>query len=117
MSTLALYHLSGVASICAGLCIILGSLYSNLVKPEGTLGAAFNFLSARLGLFGITGLYVFQRAQAGGFGFIAYVVIFIGLALIMCIDYGGTFMVPSLSAEEAMKFQSGPSLTAQMVSG
>ena len=117
MPTLALYHLSGVAAICAGLCVILGSLFSNLVKPEGTLGSAFNFLSALLGLFGITGFYLFQRAESGIFGFIAYVVVFTGLSLIMCIDYGGTFLVLSLSPEEAMKLQRGPSLTAQIVSG
>jgi hypothetical protein len=106
-----------VSLLLAGLCIILGPLFSNLGKPEGTSGAAVNFLSALLGLLGIMGLHLFQGTEAGIFGVIAFVVAFTDLAMIMCADYGGTFVVPSLSAEEVAKLQSGPAMMAQMVSG
>ena len=71
MSTATLYSLSAIAAIIAGICIIVGSLLNDLLKTQK--GTVFNFLGALIGLFGVTGLYLWQRGEFGVFGFGAYV--------------------------------------------
>ncbi|UCF62454.1 MAG: hypothetical protein JSV37_07075 [Anaerolineaceae bacterium] len=93
MATATLYSLSALAGIIAGICIFVGTVLNDLVKKNG---APFNFLGALIGLFGITGVFLWQRNEAGTFGVVAYVVVFIGLALIACTDYAGTFIIPNL---------------------
>jgi hypothetical protein len=39
------------------------------------------------------------------------------MALLMCVDYAGTFVYPALSPEEASKLSQGPAMMAAMVSG
>jgi len=96
MSTTTLYSLSALAGIIAGICIILGTVLNDLVKKNG---AFYNFLGALIGLFGITGVFLWQRNEAGTFGVVAYVVVFIGLALIACNDYAGSFITPNLPSD------------------
>jgi hypothetical protein len=107
--------LSAVAGIIAGICIVLGSLVTNLVKTPK--GAIFNFLGALIGLFGITGIYLWQSAQSGIFGVVAYVWVFVGLGLIACIDYFGGFMSPSLPEEEVNKLGSTSAMMVLTISG
>lgn len=110
MSTLTLYSLSAVASILSGIFIILGSVLNDLLKRSK--GAFYNFLGALIGLFGITGIYLYQREEAGIFGFIAYVFIFIGLALIACIDYSGSFVTPNLSDDQKARLGKSSAMQA-----
>lgn len=106
MSTATLYSMSAMAGIIAGICIILGSLVTNLVKTPK--GAIFNFSGALIGLFGITGIYLWQSEQSGVFGLVAYVWVFIGLGLIACIDFLGGFISPSLPEDEMTKLGDTP---------
>jgi hypothetical protein len=97
MSEATLYTLSAYAGILSGVSIFIGTLLTDLIKTsKGTL---FNFLGALIGLFGVTGIYVWQSGEAGIFGLVAYVLIFIGLTLIACIDFWGYFFSPSLTEE------------------
>jgi hypothetical protein len=101
MSTVSLFSLSVFAGVIAGISIITGTVLTDLLKsPKGTV---FNFLGALIGLFGITGFYLWQRIEAGIFGVIAYIAVFLGLALIACIDFSGAFVTSNLSSDELEK--------------
>jgi hypothetical protein len=115
MSIATLYSLSAIAGVIAGVCIILGALLNDLLKTGR--GTVFNFLGALIGLFGITGFYLWQRVEFGVFGLVAYVLVFIGFALIACIDYMGTFITPGLSEEEMASLQKNSAMMAAMISG
>jgi hypothetical protein len=113
MSTATLYSLSAIAGVVAGICIILGALLNDLLKTQR--GTIFNFLGALIGLFGITGFYLWQRTEFGAFGLVAYVLAFIGFALIACIDYMGAFIAPT--EEEIASLQKSSAMMVAMVSG
>ena len=114
MATETLYRLSAVAIIIAGFSIILGALLNDLLKTQK--GTFFNFLGALIGLFGITGLYLWQRFEFGIFGFVAYVIVFVGLALIACIDYFGTFITPSLPKDAMDKLAESTAMQITIIS-
>ena len=115
MITATLYSLSAIAGMLAGIFIILGALLNDLLKTQR--GTIFNFLGALIGLFGITGFYLWQRVEFGVFGLVAYVLVFIGFALIACIDYMGSFITPGLTEEQMASLQSSSAMTAAMISG
>jgi len=115
MDTATLYSLSAIAGIIAGVCIILGTILNDLLKTGR--GTIFNFLGALIGLFGITGFYLWQRFEFGVFGLVAYVLVFIGFVLIACIDYMGAFISPGLSEEEMARMQQGSTMMVTMISG
>lgn len=114
MTTATLYSLSAIAGVIAGVCIILGTLLNDLLKTQR--GTIFNFLGALIGLFGITGIYLWQRVEFGIFGLVAYVLVFIGFALIACIDYMGSFIAPGLSEEQMASLQTSSAAVAAMIS-
>ena len=115
MTTATLYSLSAITGVIAGVCIILGALLNDLLKTER--GTIFNFLGALIGLFGVTGFYLWQRIEFGVFGLVAYVLVFIGFALIACIDYMGAFIAPGLTEEEMASLQNSSALMVAMISG
>jgi len=114
-NTATLFSLSAVAGVIAGVCIILGAILNDLLKTER--GTIFNFLGALIGLFGITGFYLWQRVEFGIFGLVAYVLVFIGFVLIACIDYMGAFIAPGLSEEEMARMQQSSAMMVTMISG
>ena len=114
MSISTLYQLSAAASGLAGICIILGTLLQDLLKNKK--GAFFNFLGALIGLFGVTGVYLWQRAESGAFGLVAYLVVFLGLALIACTDFSGSFVYPNLSEDQVAQLGKSPAMIAIYIS-
>jgi hypothetical protein len=57
------------------------------------------------------GLYLRHRKESGVFGGVAFIVLFIGLALVVSLDYFGAFMrleLPPGTAEQLMEGPSGP---------
>ena len=115
MSTTTLYNLSAVTAVISGICIILGSVLSNLMNsPKGT---ALNFFSTLFGLFAVTGVYLWQREPSGIFGGIAFAAVFVGLTLMMCVDYFGAFILTSLTPEDFTKLQNDQVMMVKTVSG
>lgn len=108
MSTATLYSLSGFAAIIAGICIIAGTVLNDLLKTGK--GTFFNFFGALIGLFGVTGMYLWQRAESGAFDLVAYVAVFFGLALIVCIDFSGAFITPNISEDELTRLGSSAAM-------
>ncbi len=114
MSKDALYMLSAYAGILSGVSIFIGTFLTDLIKTsKGTL---FNFLGALIGLFGVTGIYVWQSEEAGIFGLVAYVLIFIGLALVACIDFWGYFFSPSLSEDHLTEISASSAMRVTYIS-
>jgi hypothetical protein len=67
MSEATLYTLSAYAGILSGVSIFIGTLLTDLINTsKGTL---FNFLGALIGLFGVTGIYVWQSGDFWGYFF------------------------------------------------
>ncbi len=97
MSTSSLYRLSGAAALLAAICVAIGSLLANVLDLSG--GPIFNFFGFLFGLFGITGLYLWQREQSGLLGGVGYIVLFIGFAFLMSADFFGGFVLPVLSGD------------------
>jgi hypothetical protein len=114
MSTATLFSFSALAGTIAGSCIILGTVFTDLMKTSK--GTVFNFLGALIGLFGLTGFYLWQAKDAGIFGLVAYVVVFLGLALIACIDYWGAFFSPNLSEDELSRLGASNAMRATYIS-
>ena len=114
MSTRTLYRLSASAALLSGACIIIGKLLALLPDPQA--GEVFDFLSPLFALFVVVGIYLRQREESGLFGGVAFIVMFIGLALVASLDYFGAFIrlqLPEVAVEQLME---GPSGTAVVVS-
>ncbi len=114
MSTSSLFRLSALATLVSGVCIVVGNLLGLLPNPQ--TGAIIGLFSPLLGLFGLTGIYLWQREQAGVFGGIGYIVVFFGLALIVGLDYAGVFIFPRLEENVLEGLMTGPTGMIFMVS-
>ena len=102
-----LYRLSAWAAILSGLLIIFKKLFVNLLLP---LNPATNAVGTELflGLFTLTGLYVYQREAIGRLGLIGYLVNWFGLALVSGVDYARLYILPYLSQSELQALLAGP---------
>ena len=109
MSTTTLYRLSALAAILSGACIIIGKLLWALPDPQ--VGEVFDFFSPLFGLGATVGIYLRQRRASGVFGGVAFVVLFIGLATIVSLDYFAAFIrlqLPEGTTERLMEGPTGP---------
>jgi len=106
MSTSTLFRLSALAALVSGLCIIVGKVLAWLPDPQA--GEVFDFISPLFGLFAILGIYLWQRERSGVFGAVAFSVVFIGLALVMSLDYFGAFIRLRLPEDTMAQLMDGP---------
>ena len=65
-------------------------------QPTATILWVLGLVAALLILLGLPALYMHQARQAGRLGLIAFVVVFIGMALVTSNAYFGTFIQPGL---------------------
>lgn len=105
MSTTMLYRLSALAGVVSGVSIIIGKLL--IALPDPRPGEFFDFLSPLFALALTVGLYLRQRRESGVFGGVAFIVLFFGLALIVCLDYVGAFMFHELPEEMVDQLMNG----------
>jgi len=115
MSTKTLYRLSALAGMLSGLCIIIGKLVIPL--PNRQIGEVIDFFSPLLALLFAVGLYLRQRRESGVFGGVAFIVLFIGLATVVCLDYIGAFISPYLPAGMMDQILEGPTGSVAVTSG
>lgn len=94
MSTGTLYRLSAIAGVLTATGIILGKL--TIPLPNRQIGEVLDFVGALFGLFFSMGVYLKHRKESGVFGGIAFIIFFVGLALVLCLDYFGAFMALDL---------------------
>jgi hypothetical protein len=76
MSTSNLFRLSALAGLVSGLAIAVENLHDLLGYTQS--GIILDVISPALGLFALTGIYLWQRERAGVFGSIGYIVAFFG---------------------------------------
>jgi hypothetical protein len=107
MSAAALYRLGAVAGILSGACMILGRILARL--PNTQPGEIVDWFSPTFALFFAVFLYLGQRRQAGLFGGVAFLILFAGLVVVVCLDFYGAFMRIYLPAEMISLIEEGPS--------
>jgi hypothetical protein len=90
MQTRRLFRLGGLAAIISGVAIVTGKVL--MILPDPQVGEIFDFFSPLFGLFAVMAVYLYQREESGTFGAVAFVVMFIGLALVTSLDYFGAFI-------------------------
>lgn len=115
MSKKTLYRLSALAGLLSGLCIIIGKLLIPL--PNRQIGEVFDFFSPFFALPFAIGLYLWQRRESGVFGGIAFIVLFMGLATVVSLDYFGAFVAPYLPEGMVEQILDSPTGAVAAVSG
>ena len=103
-----LYRLSAWAAILSGLFIISKKLVVELLLPLNPATNAVGSFGLLLGLFTLTGVYVYQREASGRLGLIGYLVNWFGLAAVSGIDYAKLYILPYLSTSELQALLVGP---------
>jgi len=103
-----LYRLSAWTAILSGLLIIIKKLIVELLLPLNPLTNAVGSFGLFLGLFTLTGLYVYQREASGRLGLIGYLVNWFGLAFVSGVDYTRLYILPYLSQNEIQALLAGP---------
>lgn len=110
MSTSTLFRLSGLAGILSGLFIVI-----DFLLPASLVVDTVGVLSAVLGLFLLTGIYLRQRAESGSLGGIGYIVASLGLALTVGAAFANTYVLSLLGEsvrEELFAGQTGMAFLA-----
>ena len=95
-----LYRLSAWAAILSGLLIISKKLVVELLLPLNPATNAVGSFGLLLGLFTLTGVYLYQREASGRLGLIGYLVNWFGLAFVSGVDYTKLYILPYLSKSE-----------------
>lgn len=104
----SLYRLSAWAAILSGLFIIVKKLIVELLLPLNPLTNAVGSFGLILGLFALTGIYLYQREASGQLGLIGYLVNWFSLAFVSGVDYTRLYVLPYLSQNEIQALLVGP---------
>jgi len=107
MTQKQLIRWAGIAAILSGALFVITDVLFAIFKDDPTRVAAvsstwlvailLSLVASYLGLLGLTGLYIKQAAESGGFGFAAFVVASLGSVLISGYYWAGAFVVPYLT--------------------
>lgn len=97
MSTTRLFRWGAVAGFVSAVAMILGKVL--MLLPSEWPGEVSDFVSPLFGLLAVLTVYLWQREPAGLSGAIAFVFMFIGLALVTSLDFFGAFIRLELSEE------------------
>ena len=108
MSSITLFRLSGWAGILCGSLIIIDTLFIELFLPLNALTNSFGQLAVILALLVLTGMYLWHRPAGGILGDIGYIVNFIGLVLLVGVDFAGNYILPYLNQSATQELFAGP---------
>jgi hypothetical protein len=103
-----LYRLSAWAAILSGTLIMVKKLVVELFLPLNPATNAIGTAGLLLGLFTLTGVYLYQREASGSLGLIGYLVNWFGLAAVAGVDYARNYILPYLSKSETQALLAGP---------
>lgn len=115
MPTRSLFRLAAISGVLSATAIIVGKVLMLLPGPQP--GEIADFISPLFGLGAIVGAYLWQREEAGRTGAAAFVVVFIGLALVTSLDFFGAFIRLELSEDLRDQLLEGSPGVAMAVSG
>lgn len=107
-----LYRLIAWAAMLSGLFIIIKKLVVELLLPLNPATNAVGTAGLLLGLFALTGVYLYERQASGSFGLVGYLVNWFGLAAVAGVDYARNYILPYLSKSEVQALLAGPTRLA-----
>jgi hypothetical protein len=110
-----LYKLGALSCILSGGTIIIGKILGRIHFILA--GEIFDFLSPLFGLFALTAIYLWKRNETAILGRIAYIILFTGIAMVLCLDFFGAFILPYLPEGMIEYLLEGPTGTVWAVSG
>jgi hypothetical protein len=87
--------------------MVLGRVLARL--PNTQPGEIVDWFSPTFALFFAIFLYLGQRRESGVFGGIAFIVLFAGLVVVVCLDFYGAFMRIYLPTDMIAMIEEGPS--------
>ena len=102
-----LYRLGALAGLLSGFFMILGRILARL--PNTQPGEIIDWFSPTFALFFTIFLYLGQQRESGVFGGVAFIVLFAGLIVVVCLDFYGAFMRIYLPADMIAMIEEGPS--------
>lgn len=103
-----LYRQAGWAAILSGILIIIKKTIVELLLPVNPITNAIGTFGLLLGLFSLTGIYLYQREKSGRLGLAGYLTIWFGLAVASGPDYAKNYILPYLSKSEIQALLAGP---------
>jgi hypothetical protein len=107
-----LYRWSAWAAILSGLLIIIKKLVVELLLPLNPATNAVGSFGLMLGLFTLTGVYIYQSEASGQLGLVGYLTNWFGLASVAGVDYAKNYILPYLSKSELQALLAGPTKLA-----
>jgi hypothetical protein len=107
-----LYRLIAWAAMLSGLFIIIKKLVVELLLPLNPATNAVGTAGLLLGLFALTGIYLYERQASGSFGLVGYLVNWFGLGAVAGVDYARNYILPYLSKSEVQVLLAGPTRLA-----
>jgi len=110
-----LYRLGALSSLLSGVTIITGKILAR--TSQVLAGEFFDFLSPLFGLFAVTAIYLWKRNETGVLGRVAYIILFSGISMVLCLDYFGAFILPYLPEGMVEYLLAGPTGTVWAISG
>jgi hypothetical protein len=115
MNNNVLYKLGALSSVLSGGTIIIGKILARTSFVQ--TGEFFDFLSPLFGLFAVTAIYLWMRNKTALLGRIAYIVLFSGISMVLCLDYFGAFILPYLPEGTVDHLLEGTTGTVWAISG
>lgn len=108
MSSSTLFRLSGLAGILSGSAFIIDQVLIDMLWADSLIANTIGFLSSVLGLYALTGLYLYQREASGSPGMIGYALNFSGLTLLVGVVFANNYILSQLSEEAVEGLFAGP---------
>jgi hypothetical protein len=95
-----LYRLAGAAGLLTGVLLLVNDLRREDLLPENALTHSIAPVPAVLALFMLTGLYLWQRDQAGRLGLVGYALNSAGVAGLLVGEFAAHFLFADLTTAE-----------------
>jgi quinol-cytochrome oxidoreductase complex cytochrome b subunit len=112
MPSAALYRLAGAAGVLSALVLLVNVARRTGLVPANELTHGIAPLTLVFGLFALTGLYLWLRAESGTTGLVGYALNAVGLAGVLGIEFSINFVFPYLDKTAVTALLDGPTGTA-----
>lgn len=111
-----LFTLTAWALMLSGVLILVKKLIVEPLLPLRVETNAVGTFGLLIGLFALTGVYLWQYKASGAFGLVGYLVNWFGLALVSGADYAKNYIFAFMSASALHALLAGPTKLALLVS-
>lgn len=115
MNNAILFRMGGLSAALSGVAIILGKILAMISLDRS--GEFFDFLSPLLGLLAVVAIYLRYKDLSGIYGFVSFAILFLGISMVLCLDYFGAFILPYLPIGLVDQLLDGPAGTTLAISG